>query len=256
VSGASVSDQAGKTAEPAADDATFAAAWKALDAVLDPELDESVASLGFVGDLSVENDTVHVTFRLPTAWCSLNFAWIMAEDMRDALLAVDGIGRTDIRLIDHFAAGRINAGIASGRDFADVFGAEAGGSLSALRTTFRRKAFLGRMAILIGLMRKSGRSDPDIVALTMSDLAVLRDDPALSDAVDRYRELRAIFGGPADANDAAFRTAGGEPIAPDRLTDFLRDIRMTRRGVEANGEMCRVMLKARYGDKGKTGAAS
>lgn len=261
MSSLSVSEPVGTSTEaPATSDPLTAAAWKALDAVLDPELDESVASLGFVGDLSAAGDTVHVTFRLPTAWCSLNFAWIMAEDMRDALVLVDGIHQADIRLVDHFAAEKINAGIASGRAFADVFGAEAGGSLSALRDTFRRKAFLGRMAVLIGLLRKAGRSDPEIASLTIGDLAALRDDPALGDAIDHYLQLRADFGGPADAGDAAFRTAEGEPVAPDKLRDFLRDIRTTRRGVEANGEMCRVMLKARYGDKGKvegkTGAAA
>jgi len=220
----------------------------ALDTVLDPELDESVVSLGFVDDVAVDGAAVAVTFRLPTAWCSPNFAWIMAEDMREALHRLDWVERADVRLVDHFAAERINAGIAEGHGFAAAFGAEAGGDLSSLRHTFRRKAFLGRMSTLIEALRSAGHDDAAILALTVRTLGALKTDVSLAAAVARYLALRGAFGGPAGAEDPAFRTAEGDPIDPARLTDFLRDIRMTRRGVEANGEMCRVMLKARYGE--------
>ncbi len=232
----------------------LAEARTALDTVLDPELDESVTSLGFIGDLGVDGDAVSVTFRLPTAWCSLNFAWIMAEDMRDALFRLDWVRSADIRLIDHFAAKKINAGIAGGQDFATAFGADAGGSLAALRDTFRRKAYLGRMATLIGLIRKIGRDDPAIARLTMADLAAAK--------AGRWPHRRAST---TTWNSGPF--SGDRPSRPTRLsatlpvrdipagslTDFLRDIRMRRRGVEANGEMCRVMLKARYGDQAPAG---
>ncbi|MCB1487686.1 MAG: DUF59 domain-containing protein [Bauldia sp.] len=239
------------------DEARLAEARAALDTVLDPELDESVVSLGFIGDLAVEDDTVAVTFRLPTAWCSLNFGWIMAEDMRDALSRLDWVRQADIRLIDHFAAEKINAGIAGGEDFAATFGADAGGSLAGLRDTFRRKAYLGRMATLIGLIRKTGRDDDAAIAhLTVAELDALRRDTILAGAIDRYLELRVVFGGPAKASDPAFRDADGTDIPAGDLADFLRDIRMRRRGVEANGEMCKVMLKARYGQKKPAGGAS
>jgi len=220
----------------------------ALGAVLDPELDESVVSLGFVDKVTVDGAAVAVTFRLPTAWCSLNFAWIMAEDMREALRRIDWVEQADIRLVDHFAAERINAGIADGHGFADAFGAEAGGDLSALRQTFRRKAFLGRMSKLIEALRRAGHDDAAILALTVHTLGELKTDASLAAAVERYLALRDAFGGPAGADEPAFRTAEGAVIDPTRLTDLLRDIRMTRRGVEINGEMCRVMLKARYGE--------
>jgi hypothetical protein len=109
------------------------------------------------------------------------------------------------------------------------------------------------MATLIGLIRKIGRDDPAIARLTMADLAALRQDDGLIAATDNYLELRAVFGGPAEPSDAAFRDADGADIPAGSLTDFLRDIRMRRRGVEANGEMCRVMLKARYGDQAPAG---
>jgi metal-sulfur cluster biosynthetic enzyme len=234
----------------------LAEARAALDTVLDPELDEPVTALGFVGNLVVAGDTVAVTFRLPTAWCSLNFAWIMAEDMRDALLRLDWVRRADIRLIDHFAARKINAGIAAGQDFAAAFGDDAGGSLAALRDTFRRKAYLGRMATLIGLIRKTGRDDPAIARLTIAGLDALSRDAGLGDAVDSYLALRSVYGGPAEPSDAAFRDADGAGIPDGRLADFLRDIRMRRRGVEANGEMCKVMLKVRYGEPDEPAASA
>jgi metal-sulfur cluster biosynthetic enzyme len=229
-------------------EARTAEARAALDTVLDPELDESVVALGFVDRMAVNGATVAVTFRLPTAWCSLNFAWIMAEDMRAALGRLDWVEQTDIRLVDHFAAGKINAGIADGRGFAEAFGADAGGDLSALRHTFRRKAFLGRMSTLIEALRSAGHDDAAILALTVGALGEMKTDPSLTAPIVRYLALRDAFGGPAGADDPAFRTAEGVVINPARLTEFLRDIRMTRRGVEANGEMCRVMLKARYGE--------
>ncbi len=230
---------------------SLAAVWAVLDTVLDPELDESVVSLGFVDAVAVDGAAVGVSFRLPTAWCSLNFAWIMAEDVRAALHRLDWVERTDIRLVDHFAAERINAGIASGRGFADAFGAEAGGDLSALRQTFRRKAFLGRMSTLIDLLRRGGRTDIAVLALTVGDLGAVADgDDTLTRAVGRYLELRAVFGGPAGPGEPAFRTAEGEAIEPARLPAFLRDVRLTRRSVEANGELCRVMLRALYGSSG------
>ena len=229
-------------------DPRIAAVRAALDTVLDPELDELVVLLGFVDTVAVDGAAVAVTFRLPTAWCSLNFAWIMAEDMRAALRRLDWVERADVRLVDHFAAERINAGIAEGHGFAATFGAEAGGDLATLRHTFRRKAFLGRMSRLIEALRRAGHDDAAILALTVRTLGELKTDASLAAAVERYLMLRDAFGGPAGAEDPAFRTAEGSAVDPARLTEFLREIRMTRRGVEANGEMCRVMLKARYGE--------
>src|SRR4029079_2854943 len=90
----------------------------ALGEVTDPELDESVVELGFIARIDVACDRDEIEFRLPTFWCSASFAWMMAEDMRTALAALPWLKRTDICLVDHFAAERINAGIAAGDDFA------------------------------------------------------------------------------------------------------------------------------------------
>jgi metal-sulfur cluster biosynthetic enzyme len=217
----------------------------AISTVLDPELDESVVDLGFVTRVAVEGNRVEVDFRLPTFWCSASFAWIMAEDMRAALAALPWLARADVRLVDHFAAGKVNDGVAAGQGFREAFGGEAAADLAALGETFRHKAYLGRMSRLIETLREQGWRDERILSSTVGGLREARADAGLARLVDRFLELRAVHGGTSGPNDTAFRHPDGAAIAPDGLASFLRDIRMTRRGVEANGEMCRVLLKAR-----------
>ncbi len=59
--------------------------------VLDPELDESILDLGFVRALELRSGHASIALRLPTSWCAVNFAYLMAEDVRRALLTVEGI---------------------------------------------------------------------------------------------------------------------------------------------------------------------
>jgi hypothetical protein len=67
----------------------------------------------------------------------------------------------------------------------------------------------------------------------------------------RYLELRQTHGGPCGDGDPAFRTAEGGDITAEGLPPFLRGVRMMRRGVEANGEMCRIYLKERAAEEAK-----
>jgi metal-sulfur cluster biosynthetic enzyme len=231
----------------APDPATRQQVLAALHDVLDPELDQSLVALGFISDIAVVDEVVTIVFRLPTFWCSANFAWIMAEDIRLALGALPWLRHADIRLLDHFASDKINQGIAGGWSFRETFLGEAGGDLGELRATFRRKAFLGRMSALIEALRELGWSDERIAATQIGDLAEVDNPAPFRRLIDRYLELRAFFGGPCQPGDAAFRTAKGDVIVAARLSAYLRDIRMTRRGIEANGEMCRILLAERYG---------
>src|SRR5258708_39285109 len=129
---------------PAGYDGT--ALLKRLEQVLDPELDESILDLGFVRSLQLCSGHANVALRLPTSWCAVNFAYLMAEDVRCALLGVEGIRRVTVRLGDHCAAEEIEAAVNDGRPFAEAFPGEGAGSLAALRLTFLRKGFLGRQA--------------------------------------------------------------------------------------------------------------
>ena len=72
--------------------------WACLESVMDPELDESVTELNFVTRADVdENNCVHIGFRLPTYWCAANFSYLMADDMRRAVSALDWeIGRAHV----------------------------------------------------------------------------------------------------------------------------------------------------------------
>src|SRR5437660_3010990 len=55
-----------------------------LQTVTDPELDEPVTALGFIESIDIDvNDHVRIVFKLPTYWCAANFAFMMAEDIRD-----------------------------------------------------------------------------------------------------------------------------------------------------------------------------
>src|SRR6516165_6285957 len=124
-----------------------------LGQVLDPELDEPIRDLGFVRTLRLHSGHAEVALRLPTSWCAVNFAYLMAEDVRNALLSVDGIRRVSVSLGDHCAATEIEAAVNAGRPFAEAFSGEPAGSLEALRLTFLRKGFFSRQEQLLRVLR-------------------------------------------------------------------------------------------------------
>ena len=102
--------------------------WACLRDVMDPELDESVIDLNFVTRADVDaNDQVHIEFRLPTYWCAANFSFLMADDMRRSISALDWVKGVSVVLGEHMYADKINAGLAQGRSFQETFGAEADG---------------------------------------------------------------------------------------------------------------------------------
>ena len=67
--------------------------WSALNAVTDPEIDESVVSLDFVTDVKIDSETrVKIDFRLPTYWCAPNFAFLMASAIATGMARPVGAG--------------------------------------------------------------------------------------------------------------------------------------------------------------------
>src|SRR5258708_32538731 len=125
-----------------------------LAQVLDPQLDESILDLGFVRSLQLRSGHASVALRLPTSWCAVNFAYLMAEDIRRALLMVEGVRRVTIRLGGHCAAEEIEAAVNDGRPFSEAFPREGAGSLAELRITFLRKRVLGRQHRLFRALRE------------------------------------------------------------------------------------------------------
>lgn len=118
-------------------------ARRALDTVYDPELDEPITDLGFVRSIEASGGELTVHLRLPTSFCSPNFAYLMASDAKDVLGELPGAERVVVRLDDHHDSDRINRGLAADAGYRGTFGSEAEKDLDELRLTFRRKAHGG-----------------------------------------------------------------------------------------------------------------
>ncbi len=219
-----------------------------LAAVTDPELDEPVTDLGFVEQVTVGGDgTVSIDFRLPTYWCAANFAYMMAEDMRDAVAALPWVTRVVPRLQEHMCADEVNRGVAGGLAFGAAFG-EAGDddSLVDLRTTFRRKAFQGRQEVLLRALLAQGFDKAALVAMTVAELeGTAVTDPEDADLLRRYLEMRARVGGPAGPDYRAFVTVEETPLTDAGFDEHLRTLSSVRIAMEFNGALCRGLLAAR-----------
>jgi metal-sulfur cluster biosynthetic enzyme len=217
-----------------------------LGRVLDPELDEPILQLGFVRSLQVRQGRAVVALQLPTSWCAVNFAWLMAEDVRNALLAVDGIDKVTVRLDDHCAAAQIEAAVNSGKTFAEAFPGEGFGSLAALRQVFLRKGFLGRQERLLRELRAAGRSPAAICALRLSDVSVERGS---AETLQRYLERRAELGLDCNPSSPLIVDLDGNKLSAERLEAYYRDARTVRVAMEANGSFCRALLASRRLDE-------
>ena len=204
--------------------------FEALGTVYDPELDEPITTLGFVGSCVVDGGDVAVRLRLPTPQCAPNFAFLMAADAarrrprrRPACGRVTSCSRTTTR------ARRSTPRCDRGEGFAAAFPGETAGDLDALRELFQRKALLARQSRLL--------STP---ASTLGDLT--------GPDAERCRALRRALG--IDASDDAppFVTGDGTPVAASDVR-FRRMSSLTALSLETNGGMCRDLLRVRYGEE-------
>lgn len=206
--------------------------WKALGTVVDPELDEPITDLGFVSEAVVVAGHAHVRLRLPTYFCAPNFAYLMVADAYDAVRALPDVTSVDLRLVDHFAAEEINAGVADAAGFAGTFPSQADGELAELRLVFRRKAYLSSLdrvcaalAEPVGLALGEVPSSPELTAL-------LRRRAALG--------LDCSGESPLLLDDAGVAIPAAE--APLRLR-YARSVRVS---IEGNAGFCRGLLRTRY----------
>ena len=159
--------------------------WKTIRIVTDPELDESIVDLGFIQSLTISQPPpayssqnsfdVHLTFRLPTYWCAANFAFIMAEDLRERIAQLSWVNEVQVELADHFTASEINTGLATGKSFSESFPDEGGGDLKDLRKLFRLKAFQRRQYRLLRHLLDTAGDTPEaraaILAMTIRSVA-------------------------------------------------------------------------------------
>ena len=95
--------------------------WRRLSAVTDPELDEPITDMGFVERLDILHGDVRIDFRLPTYWCSPNFAFLMADGIRRAALAPAWVQSVQVRLLDHCFGDRVNAAVNGEESFEAAF---------------------------------------------------------------------------------------------------------------------------------------
>jgi metal-sulfur cluster biosynthetic enzyme len=232
----------------------------ALDQVVDPELDESLVQLGFIEGIDVDAGSVTIRLRLPTFWCSPNFAYLMARDARDAALGVTGVEQVRVVLSDHAQSDEVSHGVSAGLGFAEVFKDETDGDLDDLRRVFRAKAFGMRQEQLVRFLLESGLTASEVVALQVEDVLdttdrsglrlnvdghtrLLRGGAPLARAyVDRRRRLQL------DTSSSArlITDINGRRIAADELSDYLQHGRRQRISMTFNAEMCKGLLETRY----------
>jgi len=213
----------------------------ALAAVYDPELDEPITELGFVASCEVSDaGDVDVHLRLPTPQCAPNFAFLMAADTRTAVRAVPGVRAVGVVLDDHYTAAEINRAVGRGGSFDDAFTGESEASLDALRELFQRKALLARQGRVCAALLADGLSHDDIVELSVLDL------PPGSETA-RCLQLRRELNLPAGPDAPAIGAGDGNPIPVAELELWLRRARLVGLSLEANGGLCRSLLRVRHG---------
>lgn len=212
----------------------------ALATVIDPELDEPVTDLGFVRDCAVRDGHVLVRLRLPTAFCSPNFAYLMASDAFDAIRELPGVRSVRVLLVDHHDSDRINAGIAVGRGFAAAFPDEATGELDDLRHTFRVKAhaaFIERVCTI--MLREHDWEVEGLGRLTIADLPPGK-------ARDGLLKRRADLGLSCAPQDRVMVDERGTPWQDGQIPMKLRFAKSIRISIDGNAHFCRGLLRTRY----------
>jgi metal-sulfur cluster biosynthetic enzyme len=210
----------------------------ALDAVLDPELDEPITDLGFVHSVDVDGGRVTVHLRLPTSFCAPNFAYLMASDAKDVLTALPWTDEVVVMLDDHHDSDLINRGLAADAGYRGTFGHEAEEDLEELRQTFRRKAHQAAMERALTVLMRAD-DEVDLHAVTLADLPEV---PA-SQALLRRREALGLSLAPSAP---VLVDEHGTPFPREEIPMRLRFARSVRISIEGNAHFCRGLLRTRY----------
>ena len=216
-------------------------AYAALGAVVDPELDEPITDLGFVRSLLITGRDVEVHLRLPTSFCAPNFAYLMASDAKDVLVALDWTDQVVVELDDHHDSDIINAGLAADAGYRATFGHEAEDNLDDLRLTFQRKAHTAAMERCLTQLVRSDPSRP-VASLGEVRLRELPDDETTRALLRR----RTALGLPTAADALVMVDHHGHGYAPEDVPIGLRRARSTRISIDGNAHFCRGLLRTRY----------
>lgn len=212
-----------------------------LASVMDPELDQPITELGFVREITIDDTGVSVRLRLPTAFCSPNFAYLMCSDTVDALRPIQGIGEVRVFLDEHHDSEKINAGLAANAGYRGTFGDEAEkDNLDDLRLIFQRKAHTAAMERCIEeRLKNSSLQVNDIYRLRLGNLPEL----PIKQALLRRRETLGL---PTGADQPVFVDEHGVPVPPEDIPLRLRFAKSVRISIEGNSHFCRGLLATRY----------
>ena len=214
----------------------------ALAEVYDPELDEPITALRFVEavDIGVDGE-VDVRLRLPTPQCAPNFAFLMGADARRVVRGLPGVREVTVRFCDHYTGEEINLALRGGAGFSGAFPGETDDDdLESLRAVFIRKALIARQATVCERLLAEGASADGVLGATVAEL------PDMPEA-RRALELRAQLGLEVAPDAPAFVTPAGEPVAAAGMRRWLRGAQLVRLSLEANGGICRDLLRVRHG---------
>ncbi|HEY4627328.1 MAG TPA: iron-sulfur cluster assembly protein [Blastococcus sp.] len=223
------------------------AVWQTLGTVLDPELDEPITDLDFVASCTVSGDGVAVVhLRLPTFFCAPNFSFLMVADAYDAVSAVEGVTRAEIVLDDHHASQEINGGVAAHAGFVGTFEGEAEAELDELRRYFLEKSVVAGQDRVARPLVDAGVGPEELAVLTLGSAPPSVD-------LDRLRQRRAALGLPDDDHAPLLIHPDGSRVSSAQVPLHLRRARLTRLGIEANGDLCRSFLATRYAGSAGTG---
>lgn len=217
-------------------------AWRALSTVIDPELDEPLTVLGFIASVVFDGAQLTATLRLPTAFCSPNFAFMMAADSSDALRAELGNVPTRVLLEGNADSDLINASVEAGLSFTDAYPREASEDLNGLRKTFQAKAHLASLERVIAKIMVSGAVTPaSLLDATLGDVPPSAERSAL---LRRRSDLRI-----SAADDALLLVdENGDAWDAANLDVQIRFAKATRISIEGNAHFCRGLLRTRYED--------
>ena len=223
--------------------------WQRLDLVMDPELDEPVTDMGFVEAVTTDaGGGVQVTFRLPTYWCSPNFAFLMAQGIRREVEVLPWVTKAEVQIQDHMDAAEMSAVVNSGGLFSDVFNElTKGEDLTALREKFDLKAFQRRQEVVIKAVMALGYSAAAVVAMPLIDLQQMSlTDPEAEKQRQRYLTLLLTKGIAAKGTDLALPTYQGAALTEADFGDYMNLLRSVRINMEFSGSLCRGLKHSRY----------
>lgn len=230
--------------------------WRRLSAVADPELDEPVTKMGFIERLEVHNNRIEIDFRLPTYWCSPNFAFLMADGIWQAASEANWAREVIVRLLDHCFGDTVNTAVNNRHSFASIFAEMSDGEdLDDLRKKFREKAFQRRQeAVILGL-KAMGWTPAQITGLTLAGFNALNlgNQPEAAAQKPRYRQILMEEGLACLPDDLVIIDWQGTPITVETLPDHMMRLRATRINMEFNGAMCRGLAATRYKEVDRSG---